>query len=236
MDDLKKNKSPEVCGAGGGGGGGQTKVKQNVTVVAPTRQPVIAEDNLFSVAFAKTVYAIGEGVIEGFPNEIEKDVYLDSVPVKNPDGTTNFTGYELHSRLGEDETQTPIEGFSTTENTVGVGVAVTQSTGAITRTITDTDVERCRVIISHPSLQSQNPNNGDVSGTNVKYKIEVNSNGGPYTEAAFASVTGKSDSEFQRAYEFDLTGSGPWNIRVTRVTADSDPIYLQNSISWQSFV
>ena len=236
MDDLNKNKSPEVRGAGGGGGGGKQKVKQNVTVVAPTRQPVVAEDNLFSVAFAKTVYALSEGVIEGFPNEIEKDVYLDSVPIKNPDGTTNFSGYELDSRLGEDETQTPIEGFSTTENTVGVGVAITQATGAITRSITDTDVEKCRVIISHPSLQSQNPNNGDISGTTVKYKIEVSSNGGPYTQAASATVTGKSDSEFQRAYEFDLTGTGPWNIRVTRLTADSDSLYLQNSISWQSFV
>jgi len=236
MDDLNKNKSPEVRGAGGGGGGGKQKVKQNVTVVAPTRQPVIAEDNLFSVAFAKTVYAISEGVVEGFPNEIEKDVYLDSVPIKNPDGTTNFSGYELESRLGEDETQTPIEGFSTTENTVGVNVAITQATGAITRSITDTDVERCRVIISHPSLQSQNPNNGDISGTTVQYRIEVSSNGGPYSEAAFATVTGKSDSEFQRAYEFDLPGTGPWTIRVSRVTADSSSIYVQNSINWQALV
>jgi len=236
MDDLNKNKSPEVSGAGGGGGGGKQKVKQNVTVVAPTRQPVVAEDNLFSVAFAKTVYALSEGVIEGFPNEIEKDVYLDSVPVKNPDGTTNFSGYELDSRLGEDETQTPIEGFSTTENTVGVNVAITQATGAITRSITDTDVERCRVIISHPSLQSQNPNNGDISGTTVQYRIEVSSNGGPYSEAAFATVTGKSDSEFQRAYEFDLPGTGPWTIRVSRVTADSSSIYVQNSINWQALV
>ena len=65
MDDLNKNKNLEVRGAGGGGGGGKSKVEQNVTVIAPTRQPVIAEDNLFSVAFAKTVYAISEGVVEG---------------------------------------------------------------------------------------------------------------------------------------------------------------------------
>lgn len=236
MDNLNKNKNLEVRGAGGGGGGGKSKVEQNVTVIAPTRQPVIAADNLFSVAFAKTVYAISEGVVEGFPNEIEKDVYLDSVPIKNPDGTTNFSGYELESRLGEDETQTPIEGFSTTENTVGVNVAITQATGAITRSITDTDVERCRVIISHPSLQAQNPNNGDISGTTVQYRIEVSSNGGPYSEAAFATVTGKSDSEFQRAYEFDLPGTGPWTIRVSRVTADSSSIYVQNSINWQALI
>jgi predicted phage tail protein len=236
MDDLNSNENLEVRGAGGGGGGGKQKTKQNVTVVAPTRQPVIEADNLFSVAFAKTVYAIGEGVIEGFPNSIEKDVFLDSVPIKNPDDSENFTGYEVESRLGEDETQTPIEGFSTTENTVGVNVAITQSTGAITRSITDTDTERCRVIVSHPSLQAQNPNNGDVSGTTVEYKIEVSSNSGPYSTVAQPVVTGKSDSEFQRAYEFDLPGTGPWTIRLSRVTADSDSIYLQNGISWQAFV
>jgi predicted phage tail protein len=237
MDDLNNNnENLEVRGAGGGGGGGKQTVKQNVTVVAPTRQPVIETDNLFSVAFAKTVYAIGEGVIEGFPNSIEKDVFLDSVPIKNPDDSENFTGYEVDFRLGEDETQTPIEGFSTTENTVGVNVAITQSTGAITRSITDTDTERCRVIVSHPSLQTQNPDNGDISGTTVEYKIEVNSNGGPYSTVAQPVVTGKSDSEFQRAYEFDLPGTGPWNIRLSRVTADSNSVYLQNAISWQAYV
>lgn len=236
MNDINSNENLEVRGAGGGGGGGRQTVKQNVTIIAPTRQPVIEADNLFSVAFAKTVHAIGEGVIEGFPNEVEKDVYLDSVPIKNPDGTTNFSGYELDYRLGEDETQTPIEGFSTTENTVGVNIEVAQSTGAITRSITDTDTERCRVIVSHSSLQAQNPDNGDVSGTTVEYKIEVNSNGGPYSTVAQPVVTGKSDSEFQRAYEFDLPGTGPWNIRVSRVTADSDSVYLQNSINWQAYV
>jgi predicted phage tail protein len=235
MDDLNKNKNLEVRGAGGGGGGGQQKIKQNVTVVAPTRQPVIAANNLFSVAFAKTVYALGEGVIEGFPNEIEKDVYLNSVPIKNPDGTDNFVGYDLDHRLGEDETQTPIQGFNTTENTIGVGVEVTQSTPIIQR-IVDTDVERCRVIISHPALLAQNQSNGDISGTTVSYKIEVNSNGGQYDTKVNATVTGKSDSEFQRAYEFDLEGTGPWDIKVTRLTANSNSSFLQNSINWQALV
>lgn len=235
MDDLNKNKNLEVRGAGDGGGGGKVKVKQNVTVVAPTRQPVIAANNLFSVAFAKTVYALGEGVIEGFPNEIEKDVYLDSVPIKNPDGTDNFVGYDLDYRLGEDETQTPIQGFNTTENTRGVNVEVTKSIPIIER-ILDTDVERCRVIISHPALLAQNQSNGDISGTTVSYKIEVNSNGGSFVEKVNATVTGKSDSEFQRAYEFDLQGSGPWDIKVTRLTADSNSAFLQNTINWQALV
>ncbi len=238
MEDFQD--LPEVSGAGGGGGGGQQvvnqTVQQNVRVVAPTRQSVETANNLFSVAFAKTVYALSEGEIEGFPNSITKDTYLDSTPIQNPDESYNFEGYTIDHRTGTDETQTPITGFSTTENAIGVNTAVTIATGAITRTITDTDVERCRVIINHPALQASNRDNGDITGTSVEYKIEVSANGGAYIQKARPIVSGKSNSQFQRAYEFDLHGGGPWTIRVTRITADSDSAYLQNSITWQSYV
>ena len=237
MEDFQD--LPEVSGAGGGGGGQtvvQQTVQQNVTVTPTARQPVEAANNLFSVAFAKTVYALSEGEIEGFPNSITKDTYLDSTPIQNPDGTYNFNGYTIESRTGTDETQTPIAGFSTAENAVGVNTAITVATGAITRTITDTDVERCRVIINHPSLQANNKDNGDITGTSVSYRIEVSANGGPYSTVAEPTVSGKSSSQFQRAYEFDLDGTGPWTIRVSRLTADSSTAYLQNSITWQSYI
>ena len=237
MEDFQD--LPEISGAGGGGGGQtvvQNTVQQNVQVVPTTRQSVETANNLFSVAFAKTVYAMSEGEIEGFPNGITKDTYLDSTPIQNPDGTYNFTGYTIDHRTGTDETQTPITGFSTTENAVGVNTAVTIASGAITRTITDTDVERCRVIINHPALQASNQENGDITGTSVEYRIEVSANGGAYIQVARPTVSGKSNSQFQRAYEFDLHGSGPWTVRVTRLTADSATAYLQNSITWQSLV
>lgn len=232
MEDL--NNLPEISGAGGGSSAPQPTVVQQ-TIVAPTRQPVEAANNLFSVAFAKTVYAVSEGEIEGFPNSAEEDIFLDSTPIQNPDGTTNFTGYTIDSRTGTDETQTPMLGFSTVENTEGVNTAVTIASGPITRTITDTDVERCRVIIGHTALQSTNVDNGDITSTSVSYRISVSANGGPFNVVAEPVVSGKSSSQFQRAYEFDLTGTGPWSVRVTRLTADSSSAYLQNGIVWQSF-
>ena len=95
MDDQTQVSSLEVSGAGGGGGGkksspSQQVVNQTVIVQNPSKQPVVAANNLFSVAFAKTVYATSEGVLEGFPNDINKDVYLDGVPIQNPDGTNNL--------------------------------------------------------------------------------------------------------------------------------------------------
>ena len=160
------NNLPEISGAGGGASSPQPTVVQQ-TIVAPTRQPVEEANNLFSVAFAKTVYAVSEGEIEGFPNSAEEDIFLDSTPIQNPDGSKNFTGYTLDSRTGTDETQTPMLGFSTVENTVGVNTAVTVATGPITRTITDLDTERCRVIITHAALQSTNVDNGDIRATKI---------------------------------------------------------------------
>lgn len=225
MEDLR------VEGAGGG------KVIQQLVqpVVAQTRTPVETANNLFSTAFAKTVYAISEGEIEGFPNSIEKDTYLDSTPIQNADGSSNFTGYTLDYRSGTDETQTPLTGFSTVETAVAVSTALTVANGPITRTITDPDVERCRVVIAHAALQSTDQSTGNIVGTSVAYRIAVSANGGPFVTVAEPTVSGKSNSEFQRAYEFDLTGTAPWAIRVTRLTGDSSSAYLQNGTIWQSY-
>mgnify|MGYP003120446198 FL=1 len=231
MDDPTFSAAPAVSGAGGSGGGGSNSTPTQSTV----KQPVEEENNLFSVAFAKTVYALSEGEVEGFPNSIQKDVFLNNVPIQNPDGTKNFDGFELEFRDGDDVTQTPMDGFNKAENVVGVNTAVTIAAGSITRSITDTDVERARVIISHPSLQSTNPDTNDIEGTTVEYKIQVNSNGGAFTTVKTAKVKGKSNSEFQRAYGFDLPGTGPWIIKVTRITADSTSVFIQNDIVWQSY-
>ena len=228
MDDL--NNLPEISGAGGG------RSSQQVTVAqAKTRQPVEKDNNLFSVAFAKTVYAISEGEIEGFPNSATRDIFLDSTPIQNPDLSYNFNGYTIDSRTGTDETQTPMTGFSAAENTIGVNLNVTKATGAVTRTITDGDVERCRVIINHPALQSTNEKNGDIKATSVRYQISVSASSGPYVIVTDQTVKGKSNSQFQRAYEFDLSGSAPWNIKVERITDDSASAYLLNEIQWQSY-
>ena len=126
----------EVSGAGGGRSRPQKVVNQTIIQTAKARQPVEEANNLFSVAFAKTVYALCEGEIEGFPNGIEKDIYLDGVPIKNQDGSVNFEGFTLDHRVGEDLTQDPMPGFSLVENTEGVNQPVTIATGPIEKVIT----------------------------------------------------------------------------------------------------
>ena len=234
-----KDTKPQVHGAGGGGGGKQPKtrvnVEQNVTIVNPTRKPVETPNNLFSTSFAKIVYGLSEGQIEGFPsNNILKDIYLDGTPAKNNDGSNNFDGFQYQFRTGTNG-QSALSGFTTIENVVGVNASLIKSS-PLERTVTDPDIERVRVIMQFPGLLSQNSENGDIKGTSVEFRIKVSANGGPFNDVKVAKVSGKSNSEFQRAYEFPLPGNGPWVIRLQRDTNDSTSGLLSNSTNWLSYV
>lgn len=229
----KNQKETQVTGQGGGGGSSKTKTKTKV-VIPKQRTSVEVSNNLFSTAFAKTVYALSEGEIEGFPTSANRDIFLDGVPLENVDGSKNFEGFTTQFKTGTNA-QDALTGFTQSENVTNVGVQVEEG-APIVRSIIDTDVERCRVIISHPSLLAQNVDNGDITGTSVRYKILLSVNGGVYTTVVDKTVSGKSNSEFQRAYEFNLTGNGPWRVKVERVTSNSSNSRLANDIIWQSFV
>lgn len=49
------------------------------------------------------------------------------------------------------------------------------------------------------------------------------------------TITGKTTSRYQRAYRVPLAGTGPWDIRVRRLTADSTSQTLQNKTWWESY-
>jgi predicted phage tail protein len=55
------------------------------------------------------------------------------------------------------------------------------------------------------------------------------------TQLGYDTITGKTSSQYQRAYEIPLTGTGPWDIRVRRITDDSAADALQNQTFWDSY-
>jgi predicted phage tail protein len=78
-----------IIGAGGGGKGGSGSAR--VAQEAP--------DSLRSKAYARVVDLVCEGEIEGLAANLQS-VYLDDTPIQNPDGSYNFTGVTLETRLG----------------------------------------------------------------------------------------------------------------------------------------
>ncbi len=211
-----------IRGSGGGGKGGS----------GTTRVATEAPDNLQSKQFAKFVDLVSEGEINGLVDGL-KSVYFDNTPLQNADGSFNVNGVTFDTREGI-QGQTYITGFAGVESEIAVSVEVTNAT-SIVRSITDTDIDSVRVTLSVPRLTSQNTTNGDVSGTTVQIEIELQIDGGGYVLSVADDITGKTSSRYQRSYVVPLTSTGPWDIRVKRITADSDSQALQNQTFWDSY-
>lgn len=211
-----------IKGAGGGGkGGGGT-----------SRTPVEAADSLRSKAYALVLDALAEGEIGGLVDGL-KSVYLDGVPLQNADGSYNFQNIQVSTTTGT-QSQSYIPGFPGVENEVAVGVEVKQS-ASVTRTVSNSNLNAVRVRISVPQLTSQDASTGDINGTSVDFAIDLQTAGGGYALQVVDTISGKTTSKYERTYRVPLTGSGPWDIRVRRITADSSSATLQNRTYWESY-
>ena len=211
-----------IQGAGGGGkfGGGSDST------------PTEADDTLQSVQFANVLDLISEGEIEGLEDG-NKSIFLDDTPVEGSDGTDNFSGYTIVTRNGT-QAQSHIPGpFNAVEKETLVDVEVKKDT-PVTRTITDTDVDRVRVTLTIPALQILQ-DDGDVVGNKVTIKIQIQYNGGGYNDAINDTISGKSSNRYQRDYLIDLTGSHPVDVRMVRVSADETSQKRASTTVFQSF-
>ena len=207
-------------GGGKGGGGGSSHV--------PTESP----DSLRSKQYARVLDLVSEGEIFGLVNG-HKSIYFDDTPLQNADGTYNFQDVTIQTRTGT-QSQAYIPGFPAAENEVAVGVQVTAAT-SVTRSITNLNDNAVRVSVSIPQLTYLNPTNGDLSGAAVLIAIDLQTNGGGFVQVVSDTISGKTTSTYQRAYRIPLTGTGPWDIRMRRITADSISSNLVNATWFASY-
>ena len=212
-----------IAGAGGGGKGGASNA---------ARTPVEQRDSLRSNSFARVLDAVSEGEIEGLVDGL-RSVYLDGTPVQNPDGSYNFQNVVLETRTGT-QAQGYIPGFAAVENTVQVGTQVTFA-APVVRTITNPNINAVSVMIGIPQLTEQNTSNGDLLGSQVLVYIDVQTAGGGWVLAASDLFTGKTTTRYQRSFRIPLSGSGPWDVRVRRMTADSTSVALQNATWFDAY-
>ena len=238
---TKKNKV--IRGSFGGGG--------NPTPPQPTRTP----DTLHSKQFATFLDLVSEGEIEGsasaskegitdktstaYRNAYLKDVFLNDTPILKSTADSsdpaeidfNFQDVTFNSRFGT-ANQTSIEGIESSQSTIPVGVEVAKDT-PVTRTITDTSVDRVRVSITFPQIQIAT-DDGDLLGDTVSFKISVQYNSGGFTDVHTDTVTGRTADAYQKDFSVSLTGDFPVDIRVTRITDDSTSSNTINAFQWTS--
>ncbi|NBW08340.1 MAG: host specificity protein J, partial [Caulobacteraceae bacterium] len=65
-----------------------------------------------------------------------------------------------------------------------------------------------------------------VSGTLIKFEEATPS---------YITISGKQSGAYEESYRVELEGTGPWDIRLTRITADAAVSSLQNEIYFSSF-
>ena len=213
----------EISGSGGGkssaGGGGISE----------------DPDTLSGVTRARYIDLIGEGPIGGLVNG-EASIYLDGVPLRDLKGTPNYKPFKWTSTPGTAD-QLPIPGFSGTSSEVGVGVNLTVSAGTIVRTIADGDADAVRVNVSVTGL-SLTGSTGKISTTTVEYIIRARRSGGTWVDLKTVTISGKTGARYPKSDEVLLTGfagTGPFEVSVTRLTADSSSGLLVNGLHWDSF-
>ncbi|EDJ9408066.1 host specificity protein J [Salmonella enterica] len=201
---------------GKGGGSGKT--------------PHEAPDNLKSGQVLSVVDAIGEGPIEG-PVDGLKSVRINKTPVLDSDGNAMVHGVTVVYRVGEDE-QTEMEGYEDSGAETLLNVEVKKSE-AITRTITTRTIDRLRFTFGVQSLVSTSTK-GDRNPTSVQIIIQVRRDG-VWTTEKDITINGKTTSQYLASVVVDNLPPRPFDIRLVRLTPDSDSDQLQNKTLWYGY-
>lgn len=179
--------------------------------------PYEAPNDLRSIATARVLLALGEGEFAG--GITEKDIFLDGTPLMSANGSMNFEGVKWDFRPGT-VNQSYIAGFPAVESEIAVGVELTSDT-PWTKAINDSQVSAAVIRFRWPALQEMK-DNGDVVGYSIEYRIDVSTDGGSFVTVATRSVTGKTNTLYERSTRVDLPAGNTRTIRVTRLTANQN--------------
>ncbi|ENX27464.1 hypothetical protein F891_01857 [Acinetobacter sp. CIP 101966] len=193
-----------------------------------SRKPVIAPDSAQSKTYIKILYGLSEGEVEGLANGLQS-VYLEETPLQNPAGGWNFEDVQADFRHGTND-QTHIEGFPDISSETAINVEL-KSDSPWVRSLTNTDLDAVRTRFKWGPLRQQNADNGDVKGITIQYAIDLQTNGGTWTEVLNTQISDKTSANYERSHRIDLPKSDTgWTVRVRRLTPNSTSEYISDKM------
>ena len=204
-----------LAGAGGKGGGN-------------ARTPVETPDSLHSMAVARIIDLVSEGEIRGLVAG-NQSIYLNQVPIQNPDGVLNFAGVSVDTRSGTQD-QDYIPGFPSVENEVSVNVEL-RSDQPVVRTVSGTDLSAVRIRLAVPALQEVDSKNADRKGYSISYAVDVSVDGGAYSTVLNDAITGKTTTQYERSRRIDLPAGSQWQIRIRRLTPNQNNSLISDVVN-----
>lgn len=184
--------------------------------------------DLESKSIYRVIDVLSEGPCGGLVDGA-KSIMFNGVQLQADSGEYNFEGVTYEIRNGTED-QDWISGFPSVETTVSVGVEVEQPT-PVTRTIHDPMVDAVRITIALAALMKVDKDNGHRHGTKIDFSIEFVG----YT-THYVTLNGKATTTYEKSYYFKLPErTTPLDIKLTRITADSESSSLINAFNWQSY-
>ncbi|HAO0546342.1 TPA: hypothetical protein IG140_004789, partial [Escherichia coli] len=200
------------------------------------KTPTLLNDNLYHKQFYRVLDILSEGPIYGPVNQKAplNDVMLNDTPVTDANGNTSIPGISIAWRNGTAD-QSPINGFNAIESTVIVNAKVTHDTPII-RTVSDPNVTRVRLNLGVDALV-QSDEKGNQYNTSVMLMVDVK----PSSSSTWSLIKdihigpGKQSGEYLEAHIIKAPDKKPFDIRVRRITPDSNGDLLRNDTRWSSY-
>lgn len=192
------------------------------------RTPVETPDSLHSMAVARIIDLVSEGEIRGLVAG-NQSIYLNQVPIQNPDGGLNFAGVTVDTRSGTQD-QEYIPGFPSVENEISVNVEL-RSDQPVVRTVSGSDLSAVRIRLAVPALQKVDEENGDRNGYSISYAVDVSVDGGAYTTVLNDAITGKTTTQYERSRRVDLPAGSQWQVRIRRLTPNQNNSLISDTVN-----
>ena len=219
--------------------------------------PYRAPDTLNSKQFATIQDLLSEGEIEGFATpskagiakssadyltSAQKDIFLNNTPILNAnasnssptDADFNFQSVVLDARFGTNN-QLVIPGIESSDPVNSSPIAgfprpCTVANGGVSQSIS-LNKDAVRVTVSFSQLQKAE-DNGDLLGSSVELKIQLQTNNGTFQTKIQETITGRSADLYSKEYRVNLPATySQAAIKVLRVTADSTTTQLKDEFS-----
>lgn len=192
------------------------------------RTPVETPDSLHSMAVARIIDLVSEGEIRGLVAG-NQSIYLNQVPIQNPDGGLNFAGVTVDTRSGTQD-QEYIPGFPSVENEISVNVEL-RSDQPVVRTVSGSDLSAVRIRLAVPALQKVDEENGDRNGYSISYAVDVSVDGGAYSTVLNDAITGKTTTQYERSRRIDLPAGSQWQVRIRRLTPNQNNSLISDVVN-----
>ncbi|UXB37745.1 host specificity protein J [Stenotrophomonas maltophilia] len=192
------------------------------------RTPVETPDSLHSMAVARIIDLVSEGEIRGLVTG-NQSIYLNQVPIQNPDGGLNFAGVTVDTRSGTQD-QEYIPGFPSVENEISVNVEL-RSDQPVVRTVSGSDLSAVRIRLAVPALQKVDEENSDRNGYSISYAVDVSVDGGAYSTVLNDAITGKTTTQYERSRRIDLPAGSQWQVRIRRLTPNQNNSLISDVVN-----